>query len=150
MSLLKIIAAIILFHAPAPDFQLTSLNQDQVRLSDYRGSVVVVDFWASWCSSCQVSMPDYIKLEKKYRDQGVKIIAVNLDKDSNDAASLVERFGESNIIVAFDPQGETPARYGVESMPSTFVIDRTGNVESIIAGSHIDQLEKKIEELLAR
>lgn len=94
-------------------------------LARYRGRVVLVDFWASWCSPCRSSIPWLNAMQAKYAGQGLVIIGVNVDKERADA----ERFLAETPIhfeVVYDPDGRLPAQYDVPVMPSSFVFDRSG------------------------
>ena len=96
-------------------------------LSTYRGQVVVVDFWASWCAPCRRSIPWLNEMRARYADRGLVVIGVNVDKDGRDA----ERFMRDVPIdfqVLYDPQGSLAARYEVEGMPSSYVFSRDGTL----------------------
>ncbi len=113
-------------HPEAPEFQLPTRN-GSIQLADFRGKLVYVDFWASWCRPCKNSFPWMIEMKKKFRDLPFEVIAINLDKDR----ALAEEFIASQAInfpVAFDPQAKTAERYGVEGMPSSYLIDPQGHL----------------------
>ncbi|MEJ2141410.1 MAG: TlpA disulfide reductase family protein [Gammaproteobacteria bacterium] len=109
-----------------------STKNGDMHLSDFNGQVVYVDFWASWCKPCRKSFPWMNNLQKRFANKGLKIIAVNVDKDK----SLVEQFLKSypaNFIVAYDPEGQLASQFKVKGMPSTYIFDRYGNLKT----SHI-------------
>ncbi len=112
--------------AKPPGFDLPGL-QGTVNLSDAAGSVVYVDFWASWCGPCRQSFPWMNQLQEKYRSKGLKIIAVNVDAKSEDARKFLAQ-NPAEFTVAFDSKGTTPASYGVSGMPTSFLIGRDGKV----------------------
>jgi cytochrome c biogenesis protein CcmG/thiol:disulfide interchange protein DsbE len=118
----------------APDFSLQGQG-GQVSLADYKGKVVLVDFWASWCGPCRQSFPWMNSMLEKYRAQGLEILAINLDQDQEEG----KRFLVGNTAafdVAFDPQGKTPELFSVMGMPSSFLIDSSGNIIVRHVGFH--------------
>jgi cytochrome c biogenesis protein CcmG, thiol:disulfide interchange protein DsbE len=118
--------------APAPQFQLAG-PQGAVKLSDAAGSVVYLDFWASWCGPCRQSFPWMNEMQEKYRAKGFRVIAVNLDAKNEDAKKFLEQ-NPAKFTVAFDPKGGTPSQYGVKGMPTSFLIGKDGKVISTHQG----------------
>jgi thiol-disulfide isomerase/thioredoxin len=115
------VAALISAPLPAAS-ELPTLD-----LSAYKGRVVVVDFWASWCAPCRRSIPWLNQMRAQYGDRGLVVIGVNVDKDGRDA----ERFMREVPIdfnVVYDPEGVLAARYEVEGMPSSYVFSRDGTL----------------------
>ena len=111
-------------------------------MSDLKGQVVYVDFWASWCTPCRKSFPWMNNLHERFAKQGLKIIAVNVDKDK----ALVDQFLKAypaNFTVAYDPEGKLASKLGLKGMPSSYVFDRRGNLKT----SHIGFRKKDIEKL---
>jgi peroxiredoxin len=134
---------------PAPDFTADALDGNTVRLSDYRGKVVLLDFWASWCAPCRHEMPNVKRVYDAYHAQGLEIIGISLDRAVSDARSFADEHGMSWIQV-WDSQsgGPGPAdQYGVTAIPMTFLIDRDGMVREI--GLRGSALDAPIEGLLA-
>ena len=124
----------------APEFNLPS-NNGSVSLSDYRGKVVLVDFWASWCGPCRQSFPWMNAMTEKYKSQGLEIVAINLDQEPQLAQDFLSQF-PANFHIAFDPEGKTPEAFNVMGMPTAFLVDRKGRVASQHIGFH---QEKTIE-----
>ncbi len=119
----------------APDFRLTDLNGKTFSLHDYRGKVVFLDFWATWCPPCVVSAPEVEKLAADYREKDVEVISISLD----DRADKVERFIASHGLttrVALAGESGVDARYGVRGIPTFFIIDKKGNLAGAWDGFH--------------
>jgi len=98
-------------------------------LEQWRGRVVVVDFWASWCEPCRRSFPWLNEMQAKYRDQGLVVIGVNVDAERSEADRFLAAVPAAFKVV-YDPTGTLPARYGVSAMPSSFVFDRSGELSA--------------------
>ena len=113
----------------APDFTLRSFNGEDVRLSDYRGRVVILDFWASWCVPCRLSMPTLEDLARRFSE--VVLLGVSLDRSESDARSYLASKEFSELIAVWGSQAAASSvarTYGVSGIPRTFVIDRDGIV----------------------
>ncbi len=135
----------------APDFSLPA-NSGTISLHDFRGKVVLVDFWASWCVPCRQSFPWMTSMMNRYGAQGLAIVAVNLDKQRDAANRFLETFTPP-FPVAFDPSGKTAEGFRVEAMPSSFLVSRTGEIIHIYAGfdpGHAQTIESQIQEALSK
>ncbi len=112
----------------AADFDLAGLDGTRRKLSDFRGKVVFLNLWATWCPPCIAEMPSIEALHRRFRDQGLVVLAVSAD--SNGAAAVAPVVEELGITfpVLLDPEGTLPPRYGVTGYPETFVIGRDGRV----------------------
>ncbi len=104
-----------------------------VNLADYRGRVVYLDFWASWCGPCRESFPFMNELQRDLAGKGLQIIAVSVDKTAAEARRFLVRY-PAQFTIALDTAGACPTAYGLEGMPSSFVIDRGGAVRAIHVG----------------
>lgn len=137
----------------APDFQARSVSGDaQVVLHELRGKVVLVDFWASWCAPCNAAMPQLEKLSKEFPADQFVVLGVNVDKKLEDARRALER-RKVSYANASDPTGMLPKRFGLETMPTTYLIDQNGVVRVVHRGyrsGDIDVLRKHVEKLLAK
>ncbi len=125
--------------APAISFQTAN---GQLDLQTLKGKTVYIDFWASWCIPCRKSFPWMNKMQQRYKNKDLLILAVNLDKDK----SLVEKFLKAypaNFIVAYDPEGKSAELFGVKGMPHSFLINRHGKIVS----SHIGFRSKDAKKL---
>ena len=111
----------------APDFTLKSKSGKNIRLSDYRGEVVMINFWASWCGPCREEMPLLENLYKRYKKLGFVIIGVNVEADSSKANSYLRDITVSFPIL-YDTKNEVSKKYNVNNMPTTVILDRNGNI----------------------
>lgn len=130
----------------APDFRLSGVKSE-VKLSAYRGKVVYIDFWASWCGPCRKSFPWMNEIQQKYGNQ-VKIIAINLDQDRAEADKFLQQ-NPPKFTIAFDPDGKTAETYKVKAMPSSYLIDSKGMIVSSHAGFR-GQDKAELERLIGR
>ncbi|MBI4328983.1 MAG: TlpA family protein disulfide reductase [Chloroflexi bacterium] len=110
---------------PARDFQLALFSGETVRLSDFRGRPVVVNFWATWCAPCRVETPILVEVYKESKDAGVVFIGVNIQDTEADALRFIQAFGIP-YLVGPDSTGKIVVDYGVGALPVTFFIDRAG------------------------
>jgi thiol-disulfide isomerase/thioredoxin len=137
----------------APDFQARSVNGDaEVVLHKLRGKIVLVDFWASWCAPCNAAMPQLEKLSKQYPADQFVVLGVNVDKKLEDARRALER-RPVTYANASDPTGMLPKRFGLETMPTTYLIDQDGVVRLVHRGfrnGDMDEIRKQIDALLAK
>lgn len=135
--------------APAPEFELKSLDGRTVRLSDYRGKAVLLNFWATWCSPCKIEMPWFDELQNKYRSQGLEVIGIAMDDAGEETvAKFVKDLGVNyTILMGKEALGE--AYGGVLGLPTTFYIDRQGRIVDQVVGlvSHSD-IEDNIKKAL--
>jgi thiol-disulfide isomerase/thioredoxin len=111
----------------APAVEWRSGDGALVRLADAKGKVVLVDFWASWCPPCKESFPALDRIEHDFRARGVDVIAVNVDEHRKDADTFLAAHPHQMLVV-FDPLGESPKAFKVRGMPTSFVIDRQGDI----------------------
>jgi len=113
---------------PAPDFELKSLDGRAVKLSDFRGKVVVLNFWATWCAPCRVETPWLIDFYRRYKEQGLEVVGVSMDDgDQEHVADFVKEMGV-NYTVLLGNHAVGDAYGGARFLPQTFFIDRNGNI----------------------
>jgi cytochrome c biogenesis protein CcmG/thiol:disulfide interchange protein DsbE len=136
---------------PAPAFSLPT-RTGTVSSDSLRGKVVLVDFWASWCVPCRKSFPWMAGMYQRYRDKGLVIVAINLDKTRDPADQFVAE-NPAPFLVAYDPSGKTAEAFHVSAMPSSFLVDTTGTIIYSHPGfdpKKTGPLEKLIQEACAR
>jgi peroxiredoxin len=118
---------------PAPAFSLTDLTGQPETLSQYKGQVVMVNFWATWCGPCQQEMPLLDQMYKKYKPAGFTLIGVNVDKEAPPVKELMARKPVS-FPVLLDPANQVSKAYHVDEMPSSVIVDRKGQIRYIHRG----------------
>jgi peroxiredoxin len=135
-------------HPLAPEFSLPGLTGETIRLSDYRGTVVLLDFWATWCEPCREEIPGFVELQDKYRGQGLQIIGVSMD-DGLEPVRDFRRHFQMNYPVAVGNAKIGELYGGVLGLPIAFLIGRDGRIYAKHIGAvDIPVLEKEITSLL--
>lgn len=132
-----------------PDFRLPT-TQGEISSAKLNNQVVYVDFWASWCKPCQKSFPFLNELQARYAKQGLTVLGINLDKDHNAASSFLQRV-PAHFTVAFDQQGNIAQQFHVQGMPSSYLVDRKGNIRARHIGFREEdkaKLEQAVTSLL--
>ena len=132
-------------HPFAPDFSLPNMTGQQLKLSDYRGKVVLLDFWATWCGPCREEIPHFVELQKKLGDRGFQIIGVSMDDGPEPVRDFYRQFKINYPVVMGNAKiGELYG--GVLGLPIAFVIGRDGRIYSKhIGATDISSLEREIE-----
>jgi len=131
----------------APDFTLTNMLGQKVTLSALQGKVVILNFWATWCPPCKEEMPSMEMLYRKYKDQGLVILAVNAEEDGKE---LVENFLKKNpytFPILLDSEAEVQNLYNIFRFPETLIIDRNGNIADRVVGA-IDWTGKRAVQMI--
>ena len=153
LSLLAASAAAVEPGAPAPAFRLQTFGSGQpVSLADFRGKVVFVDFWASWCSPCRQSLPLYDRLRENYAATDFSVLAIGLDEDVADAKAFLAEHPVTYTTLQ-NPQGDVAKAFDLKGMPSSYLIDRDGIVRARHVGfeaKDIDALRKEIDGLVGK
>ncbi len=137
---------------PAPGFELEALSGETTRLADYRGQVVIVNLWASWCGPCRAEMP---ALERVYTDlqaQGLVVLGVN--STAQDSEADARSFAAEHALtfpILLDRDDVVSQTYRLRSLPSTFIVDRQGVIDAVLIGGPLSEavLRSKVEDLLA-
>lgn len=130
----------------APDFALETADGDVVRLSDYTGEVVLVNFWATWCGPCKIEMPWFIEFQRKYKDRGFRVIAISLDEEGWDVVRPYAEDLQANFPIVLGDKKTEEAFGGVAALPTTFIIDKQGIIHNrhtglVSKGDYEDEIE---------
>jgi len=134
----------------APDFALKDADGRTVHLAEYKGKVVLLDFWATWCGPCRVEIPWFIDIERKNKDKGFAVLGVSMDENGWEDVKPFLAEMKVNYRVVIGDDSTTEAYGGVESLPTTFLIDRQGKIAAIHLGLDAGrkEFEDGIQELL--
>lgn len=136
--------------APAPGFTLDVHGGGKVSLSELKGKVVLMDFWATWCQPCRQSFPWMNEMLDKYSDQGLHIVAVSLDVNPRMVEKFLHRY-PAKFQIGLDPHGKVADQYNVHVMPTSYLIDRNGGIHKVHRGFRLSDtpaLEKMIQDAL--
>ena len=133
--------------SPAPELSLTDLSGKKLELSSYRGKVVILDFWATWCEPCRTEIPRFVDLQNKYREQGLQIIGISLDDDPKPVRGFYQQF-KMNYPVAIGDANLAERYGGILGLPVNFVLDREGRIHAKHVGEvDIFLIEEEINSL---
>ena len=134
----------------APDFALKDANGNTLRLSDYKGKVVILDFWATWCGPCKVEIPWFIQFEQQYKDKGFAVLGISMDEDGWSAVKPFIEEHKMNYRVALGNDQVSELYGGLDSLPTTLLVDRTGRIAKVHIGLETgrDGFENEITNLL--
>jgi peroxiredoxin len=135
----------------APQLELKDINGRLVRLSDYRGKVVLINFWATWCPPCRAEMPDLVRYQREYRKKGLQIIGITYPPERKDQVRRFARKLKVNYPIILGTV-QIKAQFGPDvALPVTVVIDRDGKVIEIISGILLrEEFDEKIKPLLMK
>ncbi len=135
----------------APDFELETLSGTDLSIQDFRGSIVILNLWASWCPPCRAEMPALRSIHETYQNEGVVVVGVNMTYQDNvsAAASFVEEYGITFPIL-LDRTGLVGNLYHMRALPTTFLVDRQGVIQEVVVGGPLSEitLQSMIQELL--
>ncbi len=136
----------------APNFTLKTINNKSVSLSDYKGKVVFINFWATWCPACKIELPSIEKLSERFKNKPFVVIAVNVDESYPENVKKFAQRMNLTFPVLID-NGDVSKAYRINSIPTTFIINKNGKIAAIVAGarswdkqSYIDAFDKLIAE----
>jgi thiol-disulfide isomerase/thioredoxin len=135
---ITVLNAATLLNAPAPNFSLKNSKTQTRTLASYKGKVVVVDFWASWCATCQLELPEFDRLAADYKSKKLQVVAINVDTDRHAAKELLKKLGLStpHFEILWDPKSKAVSAYNIEAMPSSFILDQKGIIRFVHVSYH--------------
>jgi len=133
---------------PAPNFKVVTTSGQSVSLENYRGYVLVIDFFATWCTPCRTSIPHLVEMNQKYRKQGLQVLGLSADENGE---RDVQEFGENyRVNYPMALAGEAvQADFGIRSVPVMFVIDKKGKVAEVFRG-YSDEIGRSMDQLIKR
>lgn len=131
----------------APDFTVQDADR-KITLSQFRGQVVVLNFWATWCPPCVQELPSMVEMQDRMRPKGVTVLAVSIDVDADMYHRFIKQH-EVNFLTVRDPEQKSSGLYGTFGWPETYIIDRDGVVRRKLIGP-VDWNSREISEFLAR
>src|SRR5579884_45555 len=136
---------------PAPEFTLKDSNGASVSLSEYRGRVVLLDFWATWCGPCKIEIPWFMEFEQTYKNRGFAVVGVSMDDDGWEVVKPYIQSHKMNYRVLLGNDHIGSLYGGVDSLPTTFLIDRDGRIAAVHVGlsRSKDEFRNEIEHLLS-
>ncbi len=144
-----LIASSDLLGKAAPDFTLRSDQGDNKKLSEYRGKVVLINFWASWCGPCQQELPKLSELKGLHDEYDFELLAINIDEEPEKALRLAKKLG-INFPILFDESKQVSKLYDIDAMPMTILIDRNGEIRYMHRGykeSYLSLYQQQIKQL---
>jgi peroxiredoxin len=134
----------------APDFTVTDIDGKKLTLSDYKGKVVLLDFWATWCSPCRAEIPHFVEMQEKYGPHGFQVIGISMDDDAKPVKAFYQEY-KMNYPVAVGDDKLAESFGGVLGLPVNFVIDRDGRIVGKYLGATENSVfDKAVGELLAK
>ena len=133
----------------APDFTLKNTQNNQRTLSDFKGKVVFINFWASWCAPCQIELPQLNQLAIDEAGKNVSVIALDVDQEQNKASTLLTKLGLSSpdMEILWDWESKAVAAYNVDAMPTSFILDAQGVIRFVHSGFRNHDPEKWRQEI---
>ena len=136
----------------APDFEGKTSKGKEIKLSDYHGKVVLIDFWASWCPPCREEMPALIKFYRNHKDPKFELIAVNIDNDKNNMQHFLNKlFPEPAFPIVVDDSQKIPSLFDIQAMPTTIFIGKKGKIRFWHDGfkeSYVADFDSELTQLL--
>jgi cytochrome c biogenesis protein CcmG/thiol:disulfide interchange protein DsbE len=139
--------------APAPEIHVESLAGKPLGLASYRGKVVLLDVWASWCGPCKQELPMLDDMAKRLRDDGIVVLAVSVDQERANLVKFLRARSRWALTIAHDPKGEVADRLAPEKMPTSYVIDREGIIRYVNSGfvpSDAAAIERRLVDVARR
>jgi cytochrome c biogenesis protein CcmG, thiol:disulfide interchange protein DsbE len=136
-------------HSPAPDFSVKDIDGKSLDLANYHGKVVLLNFWATWCTPCRGEIPNFVQFQDKYGPQGFTNVGISMDDDAKPVRAFYQQF-KMNYPVAMGTEKLAQSYGGILGLPVSFLIDRNGNIAAKYVGAaQIPVVEQEIQTLLA-
>jgi len=133
----------------APEFSVTDIDGKKLSLSDYRGKVILLDFWATWCTPCRAEIPHFVEMQQKYGPQGFQVVGISMDDDAKPVKEFYRQFN-MNYPVAVGDDKLAQSFGGVLGLPVNFIIDREGRIHAKYLGAtDVSVIDKAVSALLA-
>lgn len=132
---------------PAPEISLKDISGQTVSLSSFKGKVVLIDFWASWCMPCRKNNPKLVALYEKFKGEGFEILGVSIDKDNADWKTAIEkdRLSWTQVVDNAGWNAQSTIDYGVEGIPASFLVDQEGIIRGVdLEGKELESMIKKL------
>ncbi len=141
-------AADIELGGPAPDFWFDTTQGQTTSLSDLKGKIVLINFWATWCGYCKIEMPYFQQIYEEWSAEELVVLAINVGDNSNDVASFMQS-NSLSFSVLLDSEGEVATRYGIPAFPTTLFIDKEGLLQNAKVGafSSKEEIESTLRQL---
>jgi thiol-disulfide isomerase/thioredoxin len=139
--------------APVPEIHVESLAGKDLGIADFRGKVVLLDVWASWCGPCKQELPMLDDMAKRLRADGVEVLAVSIDQERANLVKFLKARPRWSLTIAHDPKGAIADRLGPEKMPTSYIIDREGIIRYVNSGfepSDAAVIERRLTEVARR
>jgi len=134
---------------PAPEFLLKDVSGAEMKLSDFKGKVVIIDFWATWCPPCKEEIPHFISLYHEYRDKGLEVIGISMDRNPRKVLPGFIKDNGINYSILLGNENVYDLYGGIAAIPTTFIIDKEGNIRKKYIGYNEKEVfEKDVKELL--
>jgi thiol-disulfide isomerase/thioredoxin len=136
--------------APAPDLTVQSMSGKPITVSSYRGKVVLLDVWASWCGPCKQELPTLDDMAARLRRRGVEVLAVSIDQERENVVKFLHARSRWSLTIAHDPAGAVADRLHPDKMPTSYIIDRAGIIRYVNNGfvpSDADTIEHRLIEV---
>ncbi len=132
----------------APDFTLSTLEGDSVTLSQLKGSIVVINFWATWCPSCREEMPRLEAVYKEFKGRGLVVLGVDIKEDKGTVARFIQEVGLT-FPIPMDSDGAISDRYQVHGLPTSFFVDREGSIRFLSVGAMSETtIRSRVEKMM--
>jgi cytochrome c biogenesis protein CcmG, thiol:disulfide interchange protein DsbE len=136
--------------APAPELTVQAMSGKSINVSSYKGKVVLLDVWASWCVPCKQELPMLDDIAARLRRKGVEVLAVSVDQERENVVKFLRGHGRWSLTVAHDPRGEIADRLQPDKMPTSYIIDRAGIIRYVNSGfvpADADLIERRLADV---